>query len=222
MPSHPDAADESAETPEIHLSKRFFKATEWAAERHATRPRRGPVTPSLGQVLGIASLVLEDGGTEREAIAAMALDAIGDHDLPLDELRARFGKKIARLLERCASERADAHSDADGRVTRLETETDESVRRVLTADALRELRELTADLRRSGSITFARFDAPPDVQMRRYEATVQALTRRDPMGSLSEELRAACAEVRHLVELDTASAAWRVAHGHRAHSADAA
>ena len=52
----------------------------------------------------------------------------------------------------------------------------------------------------------------PSVQLERFQAKVQLLTRADPRGSLSEELRAACAEVRHLVEVDTATAAWRVAH----------
>jgi (p)ppGpp synthase/HD superfamily hydrolase len=205
MPRLPAPADDPAE---IHLSKRFFRATEWAAAHHAARPRRGPTTPSLGQVLGIASLVLEDGGTEREAIAAMVLDAVGDAELPIDELQARFGKKVARLLGRCAAERADA----DGRVARVASEDDASVRRVLAADTLRELRELVADLRRAGSITFARFTHQPAEQLDHYQALVDALTRHDPMGSLSDELRARCAEVQRLVELDTAEAAWRVAH----------
>ena len=203
--SLPASADAPAE---IHLSKRFFRATEWAAAHHAARPRRGPVTPSLGQVLGIASLVLEDGGTEREAIAAMILDAVGDAELPIDELRARFGKKVARLLSRCAAERADP----GGRVARIATEDDAAVRRVLGADTLRELRELVADLRRAGSITFARFSNQPADQLEHYQELVDALTRLDPMGSLSDELRARSAEVQRLVELDTADAAWRVAH----------
>ena len=205
MPGAPPPADE---TPQIHLSKRFFKATEWAAQRHAARPQRGPVTPSLGQVLGIASIVLEDGGTEREAIAAMILDSVGDDDLPVPELRARFGKKVARLLARCAAERADA----EGTVARLAGEGDPSVRRVLAADTVRELRDVVARLRRAGSITFARFTVQPAAQLARYDALVQALTRPDPMGPLSEELRARGAEVRRLIELDTADAAWRVAH----------
>jgi len=205
MPRLPLPTDDPVE---IHLSKRFFRATEWAAVHHAARPRRGPTTPSLGQVLGIASLVLEDGGTEREAIAAMVLDAVGDAELPLDELQERFGKKVARLLGRCAAERADA----DGRVARIASEDDASIRRVLAADMLRELRELVADLRRAGSITFARFTQQPAEQLAHYQDVVDALTRHDPMGALSDELRARCAEVRRLVELDTAEAAWRVAH----------
>ena len=81
----------------IQISKRFFKATEWAAQRHRERGRPWE-TPSLGQVLGIASLVIEDGGSEREAIAAMILDALGGEEAPTEELRDRFGKKVARSL----------------------------------------------------------------------------------------------------------------------------
>ncbi|HEY8217623.1 MAG TPA: HD domain-containing protein [Acidimicrobiia bacterium] len=205
MPGPHAAVDDPAE---IQLSKRFFKATEWAARRHAARPRRGVTTPSLGQVLGVASVVLEDGGTEREAIAAMILEAVGDDELPVDELRDRFGKKVARLLACCAAERADA----GGTVARVGAEDDPSVRRVLAADTLRELREVVADLRRAGSITFARFAEQPAAQLDHYDARVQALARPDPMGPLSRELRTRAAEIRRLVELDTADAAWRVAH----------
>ncbi len=197
---------------EIGLSKKFFRATEWAAARHEARPRFGPATPSLGEVLGIASLVLVDGGSEREAIAAMVLDAVGDDDLPLREIRSRFGKKVARLVGRTADERDADVDELDIVLAHLEADGDPSVRRVLAADSLRMLRSLVVDLRRSGSITFARFSVRPSVQLERFQAKVQLLTRADPRGSLSEELRAACAEVRHLVEVDTATAAWRVAH----------
>ena len=180
MPGTTEPADRSADDPaQIRLTKRFFKATEWAAARHAARPRRGPATPSLGQVLGVASVVLEDGGTEREAIAAMVLDAVGDGELPVDEVRARFGKKVARLVARCAVERADSASTA----ARLANEDDEAVRRVLAADALRELREIVAALRRAGSITFARFAAQPAEQLARYDAARAGAHTSRPDGS---------------------------------------
>ena len=190
-----------AEPAQIHLSKRFFKATEWAAARHTARSLvPEPPAPSLGQVLGIASLVLEDGGTEREAIAAMVLDALGGDDVPRDELRAAFGKKVARLVTRCA-DRGEAMATGDP-----------SVLRVTAADTLRELRTLVADLRRTGSIAFARFAAPPNEQIERYRALVGACTQRLPRSPLVLELRATEAEMERLAELDTATAAWRVAH----------
>jgi (p)ppGpp synthase/HD superfamily hydrolase len=197
---------------EIGLSKRFFKATEWAAAHHEARAGFGPATPSLGEVLGIASLVLVDGGSEREAIAAMVLDAVGDDEIPLREVRSRFGKKVARLVERAARERGIDVDELQTTLAHLADDGDSSVRRVLAADALRELRALVLDLRRSGSITFARYSVRPTVQLEQFQAKVGALTRDDPRGSLSEELRAVCAEVRRLVEVDTADAAWQVAH----------
>lgn len=204
MAAHNDRVD-------LHLSKRFFKATEWAAARHAAFADADPgVRPSLGQVLGIASLVLEDGGTEREAIAAMLLDAIGSGEAPIAELRSEFGKKTAKLVALCAGARAD--DDMEDRIERLDPDGDPSMRRVFAADLLRELRVLVQDLRRTGSIAFARFSAPPNQQLDRYRVLMQILTRLDPRGSLTQELRATFAEMQRLVELDTATAAWRVAH----------
>ena len=202
------ASDEPAG---LHLSKRFFEATEWAAARHAAVADNDPgARPSLGQVLGTASLVLEDGGSEREAIAAMVLDALGPDAASVGELRSVVGKKTAKLVARCA--RARDGDDVENRVERLVADGDPSVRRVFAADLLRELRALVQDLRRTGSIAFVRFSTPPEQQLESYQVLVQALTRLDPRGSLTQELRATFAEMQRLVELDTATAAWRVAH----------
>lgn len=193
----------------LHLSKRFFAATEWAAARHAARGDRAG-TPSLGQVLGIASLVLEDGGSEREAITAMLLDAVGSDEIPISEIRERFGKKTAALVTRCAEVRVG--DDPQDRIRHLEHEDDPSVLRVFAADLLRELRALVLEIRRSGSVTFARFSAPPSEQLARYRSLMLAVTRHDPRGSLTQELGAVSSEVQRLVEIDAANAAWRVAH----------
>ena len=202
------SVDSGPMTPhEIQLSKRFFRATEWAASRHEDDAREG--RPSLGQVLGIASLVLEDGGTEREAIAAMALDALGDDDVAFDELREQFGKKVARLVVRCRDGR---EAGVATRVERLEREDDESVRRVLASDTVRELRALVVSVRHSGSVAFARFEVSPAAQMDHYQAILQVFTRHDPRGTLTEEVRHALGELRRIAELDAATAAWQVAH----------
>lgn len=213
------------ETPEIQLSKRFVKATQWAAARHAARTHDAiPFTPSLGQVLGIASLVLEDGGAERGAIAAMLLDAVGEDEVPLAEIRGRFGKKVARLVAAGADARADAgrgdrRLDADTWRARrlraldlLDRDDDASVLLVRAADALRDVRVLVAELRRHGSIAFARFPVPPNEQLDHYRSLADAFNRRIPRSHLDQELRANVDELDRLVELETATAAWRVAH----------
>lgn len=212
-----------AET-EIHLSKRFFKATEWAAARHDERSLGAPGAPSLGQVLGIASLLLEDGAGEREAIAAMVLDALADEEVPIDEIRDRFGKKVARLVVAATDARADAGRGrrrlaADTWRTRraqalamIEEQSDAGVLRVRAADALRDLRAFLTELRRHGSIAFARFPAPPAEHLDHYRTLVDAFSAQMPRTRLDHALRGALVEMERLVELDTATAAWRVAH----------
>jgi len=207
----------------IRVSKRFLVATEWAAQHHALRADTASrrMTPSLGQVLGIASLVLEDGGTEREAIAAMILDALGDDRPAKAEIRALFGKKVARLVRGGAIVRPDPRHLRDPAawqerraqsLRRLEQDPDASLVRVRAADTLRELRVLVTDLRRHGSIAFARFPTPPAEQLAYYRDLLAVCTQRLPRGHLTQELRAIVTEMERLVELDTATAAWRVAH----------
>ena len=209
---------------EIQISKRFFRAAEWAAARHEARQRNGRATPSLGQVLGIASLVIEDGGSEREAIAAMILDALGDGELPISELRQEFGKKVAKLVARSLADRPGAGVDPrdldaaawkerrERYLDGLDLDDDERVVRLAAADTLREVRTLITDLRRHGSIAFARFATPPNDQLEWYRSLLAVFTRRMARGHLVQELRTSITEMERLVELDTATAAWRVAH----------
>jgi (p)ppGpp synthase/HD superfamily hydrolase len=209
---------------EIQISKRFFRAAEWAAARHEARQRTARTTPSLGQVLGIASLVIEDGGSEREAIAAMILDALGDGELPISELRQEFGKKVAKLVARSLADRPAAGvdpSELDAAAWKerreryldgLDLDDDERVGRLAAADTLREVRTLIGDLRRHGSIAFARFATPPNDQLEWYRSLLAVFTRRMARGHLVQELRTSITEMERLVELDTATAAWRVAH----------
>jgi quercetin dioxygenase-like cupin family protein len=53
--------------------------------------------------MGVASIVLDDGGTEDEAIAALLHDAPEDQGgrARLEEIRSRFGEPVARIVEDC-------------------------------------------------------------------------------------------------------------------------
>jgi hypothetical protein len=188
---------------ELRVGKRFFAAANWAAELHGSVP--GALTPSVAQVLGVASLVLGDGGSNRDAIAGMLVDAGRGHPLKAADVRGRFGKKTARLVVAC--------TDALGEPERLDAEPDPSVLRICAAVTVHEVQELVRDVRRHGSVAFARFTAPPHQVLDRYRELVTRFRRRLGRSSmLTPELRAAFAELERDSELDTAVAAWRVAH----------
>ncbi len=204
---------------ELRISKRFFKAAVWAAQRHGRRQRRGGGL-SAAQVLGTASLVLEDGGSEREAIAAMLLDALGGNDVPRAELRAAVGKKTCRLVASCADVEAGGGDQApvvarrDHLAATLErvARADRPVVRVLAAHALREAQTLVDELRRNGSIALARFTAPPAEQLAFWRARADTFLQLMPGSHLARELLLTVTTIERHVELDVATAAWRVAH----------
>src|SRR5262249_23615650 len=50
----------------------------FAHHLHATQKRKGTAIPYMAHLLSVAALVLEDGGAEDEAIAALLHDAVGD------------------------------------------------------------------------------------------------------------------------------------------------
>jgi len=94
----------------VNLGSRFEDALVFAARMHADQTRKQGDVPYVAHLLGVASLVLEDGGDEDEAIAALLHDAVEDQGglRTLEEIRTRFGEKVARIVEFCTEHKWDA------------------------------------------------------------------------------------------------------------------
>ena len=60
------------------LSPQFEAALSFAAALHRTQLRKASSIPYVAHLLAVASLVIEHGGDEDEAIAALLHDAIED------------------------------------------------------------------------------------------------------------------------------------------------
>jgi hypothetical protein len=60
------------------VTKRFDAALRFAADLHKSQFRKGTETPYIGHLLAVTALVIDDGGSEDEAIAALLHDSIED------------------------------------------------------------------------------------------------------------------------------------------------
>ena len=87
----------------IKLGPRFLRAFLFAAEKHAGQTRKASTIPYIAHLMGVASLVLEAGGDEDLAIAALLHDVVEDCGGPpmLKEVRRRFGTRVAKVVEGC-------------------------------------------------------------------------------------------------------------------------
>ena len=82
--------------------RRLAQGVTFALDLHATQTRKGTDTPYISHLLGVAGLVLEYGGSEDQAIAAMLHDAIEDQGAQHEPIIAeRFGPVVARIVRGC-------------------------------------------------------------------------------------------------------------------------
>lgn len=205
-------ADRDRSRSSTALGPRFARAVEWASELHGAQTRTGTDVPYVAHLLDVAALVLLDGGSETEAIAALLHDAIEDARIKPKKIRHRFGRKVARIVQGC-TETLDGKLPTKKHATRdastwharkqeslehlRDPATPTPVLRVRAADALANARAIVADLRRNGPETWQRFHAGAVDQLWYYRSLSLTLTERHP-GPLSDELRAAVREMEEL------------------------
>jgi (p)ppGpp synthase/HD superfamily hydrolase len=86
------------------LSERFDEALTYASDLHRTQTRKGGDIPYVGHLLSVASLTIEGGGTETQAIAGLLHDAVEDQGgAPvLADIREKFGDDVATIVDECS------------------------------------------------------------------------------------------------------------------------
>jgi (p)ppGpp synthase/HD superfamily hydrolase len=161
------------------LTSRFDEAFRYAHAVHGEQVRKGNHTPYIGHLMSVASIVLDDGGSEDEAIGALLHDAAEDHGgrTRLEEIRARFGEAVAKIVEDCTDswdtpKRPWVDRKRDY-VKHAHTLGPSSLR-VSAADKVHNSYAILRDLRNAGEKVWTRFNAPADDVVAYYESLVRA------------------------------------------------
>ena len=156
---------------------RFIEALGYAARIHARQIRKRTTRPYIGHLLGVTSIVIEYGGDEEMAIAALLHDAVEDQGgLPrLREIRKKFGTRVAHIVDGCT----DSYSEPKGpwrarKVAYIERVAGEGadVRLVSAADKLSNSRETLHELRVHGNAVFEKFEGKKDGTLWYYRALI--------------------------------------------------
>lgn len=196
--------------PSAHLTERFVDALRYAAVLHGAQGRKKTTVPFTGHVLGVASLVIEAGGDEDCAVAALLHDAAEDHggQARLADIAARFGSRVAGIVEGCSDSLAEERAERGGFVERKRSHAvrlQHASREVLlvnTADKVHNTRALVVDLENDDArAVFARYDGTPAETLWYYEECLRiAVQRRHEVpASLVTPLRTAVGQLRHLL-----------------------
>jgi (p)ppGpp synthase/HD superfamily hydrolase len=151
-----------ATTDTPRLTTRFDEALTYAAELHRNQIRKGSEVPYLGHLLSVASLVIEAGGTETQAIAALLHDAAEDQggEPTLAEIRKRFGEQVASIVAECSdtfeTQKPSWRERKRRYIDHLADASDDAVL-VSLADKLDNARAILRDYRLVGKKLWQRF-----------------------------------------------------------------
>lgn len=195
----------------VKLSRRFDEALVWAAELHREQFRKGSGVPYVSHLLAAASLVIEHGGGEDQAIAALLHDAIEDQGglKTRDEILRRFGPRVTEIVEGCTDSHADPKPEWKDRkesYIAVIGRKSASIRLVSAADKLHNARCILSDYRALGDEVWQRFQADKEETLWYYREVTAALIRsgRTP---LVDELERVVGEIERLAGLETGDSA---------------
>lgn len=160
------------------LTQRFHDALGYAMELHAIQVRKGTTIPYLAHLLAVASLVIEHGSTEDEAIAALLHDAIEDQGgAPTREaIRRRFGDTVVTIVDGCTDAevvpKPPWQQRKEAYIAHLQ-HAPPAVHLVSIADKLHNARAILTDYRTLGDTLWARFNGGREGTLWYYQALLQ-------------------------------------------------
>ena len=192
----------SDQTNHPRLGGRFDDALVFAARKHRAQVRKGSEVPYVGHLLGVCSLVIEDGGSEDEAIAALLHDVVEDQggEVVLEEVRARFGEEVATIVLACSDTTAVSkppwRARKEAYLAHLKTASPSTLR-VSLADKLYNARAILRDLRTVGDAVWQRFNTGRDDQRWYYGALARTFAELRP-GPMATELGETVAAIRSM------------------------
>jgi (p)ppGpp synthase/HD superfamily hydrolase len=170
---------------------------------HATQTRKGSGVPYITHLLGVASIALEYGANEDEAIAALLHDAIEDQggSATREEIRRRFGDTVTEIVDGCTDSDTTPKPPWRQRkevyIAHLPTAS-ASVHLVSAADKLHNARSILKDYRLLGESVWDRFKGGKSGTLWYYRSIVEAFQQAEST-PLIDELDRVVSELEQLV-----------------------
>lgn len=173
----------------MNYTDSFCRALAYAGEAHMQQRRKKTTIPYISHLLGVTAIVLDAGGDETEAIAAVLHDVVEDQPLQdgggrgrLADVRSKFGEHVAKIVESLSdwissdiSEKKENLSYLDRKIAyheHLKSEKDKSVLIVSAADKLHNARAMESDFDRIGEELWTRFNGSSEDILWNFEQLI--------------------------------------------------
>ncbi len=190
------------------LGRKFTEALCLAAELHASQRRKSTGVPYVSHVLAVASIVIEYGGNEDEAIAALLHDAAEDcgGEAMLERIAREFGANVAAIVLGCSdttlSPKPPWRARKEQYLRHLQTAS-RSVQLVAIADKLHNLRSTLREYAAQGETFWSHFRSGHDGMLWYFGELVGVFRNSAVPRQLVQEFERAFFELKGLSEAPT-------------------
>lgn len=185
------------------FSPRYDAALALAARAHRNQLRKGTDLPYFAHPVHVSVILIRHGFGEDVTIAGLLHDVVEDTDTPLQVITEAFGADVARLVEAVSETKA-----ADGAELPWEQRKAEKLAHLLAggpdvaalkaADAIHNVRSISADLRGAGASVWDRFKRGPAPTLGYYHAILDGVRAKLGAHPIVAELAEAVAELERM------------------------
>jgi len=175
----------------VPLSHRFDSAFQLAHSLHRKQPRKQTTIPYIAHLMAVTAIVLEAGGDEDLAIAALLHDAVEDQGgkPTLEIIKQKFGDRVAGIVLECSDTdiqpKPPWRARKEAYIAHIADASDDAIL-VSLADKLHNARAILADYRAVGDKVWKRFKAGRDDVLWYYGELIKALQKRTRSPLLTE------------------------------------
>jgi len=176
-----------------NLTENFQQAFVYASDLHKDQYRKGSEIPYLTHLMTVAALVLENGGDENQAIAALLHDAVEDQGgiQTLNEIKEKFGPYVAELVDGCTDAYTQPKPPWKARKTayleKLQN-ADHTILLISLADKVHNARSILLDLQSGDRSIWDKFTGGKGGSIWYYQRLAEIFDR-SPFLNLKQELR---------------------------------
>jgi (p)ppGpp synthase/HD superfamily hydrolase len=195
---------------------RFESALGFVVRLHAKQTRKGAGVPYIAHLMSVSALVLENGGSEDQAIAGLLHDAVedqgdrypGGRQALRDTIRERFGETVLAIVNDCTDDDGFQKGSAGNALAEEEqwrlrkqayidhlSQAGPASALVSCADKLHNARAILTDYRALGEALWPRFRARTRENQLWYYSTLAQVFREKLPGALADELTRTVAEL---------------------------
>lgn len=171
----------------------FDKAAKFAIDAHHNTERRGKGYPYIIHPMEAASIVATMTNDQELLAAAILHDTVEDTDVTIEEIRERFGDRVAMLVQNETAPLDDSLTWREKKAAQLKQLADapHDSKVVALGDKFSNMSGIALDYRQIGDEVWKRFHAPngkPDVEWY-YRSLAEALSELSDTQAYKEYLK---------------------------------